>query len=599
MQNNNRNQNNWFENNSAVSVPESVSQDQQEKTGWEAGTHYMESIKDDDSSEEEEEDEDAESGSSGLQKASWWNNDDGFVKHPPVQATTMQDEQPKSYTYKIRPVQSGEKAWWMSEDSTKTTENGSEAMDEVAIDNDSNALYSPFKPIAKAESGEKAWWMSDTGKTDDQEEQKEPEANTNGYTNGESQTYTPFKPIKVTRVESGEKAWWMMSTDNVAAKAKAQESSPSKSASASREASKEVSPEKKGPGYTVYSLEAEDEAWWQQAMSELEKKDKSSSSASSSRAPSKEPTPEPRQQGFIVTRAESGEKAWWMYEEKANEEGSSDSSVKECSPVKAKPFKITHIESGEAPWWMTETDVNLSRSGSKSNVVNLSRSGSKSNAVSRSNSFNSKQQSPTKYRIVRVESGEKAAWMDSPEEKSVSPQKLTSFIEKHGEEEHHSQSEVDLDEEILSIGNFVAGLPQFPSGESTIEVIVETPLGDRASPEGVEDTKDRCSPYDNIPPSSSANNSSTLDPRGYQQTELDRKPVDTTPIFISRHTNIDDLLGGSCHPLSPMMDRMFVMDDLMEISPHDVRVHDSTAHFIHGNSGEDGPLRKAGSSADD
>ncbi|KAL1404778.1 hypothetical protein pipiens_018715, partial [Culex pipiens pipiens] len=598
VQNNNRNHTSWFENGSAVSVPE-IQPPQEGKTGWEAGTHYMESIKDDDSSDEEDE-EGSGSGSGPLQKASWWNNDDGFVKHPPVQAVTMQEEPAaKSYTYRIRPVQSGEKAWWMTEESEKTEE-GSEVTDEVAEanDNGSTALYSPFKPILKAESGEKPWWMTDTG-----------EASSNGYGNGENQSYAPYKPIRVTRVESGEKAWWMMSTDNVPAKGKSQESSLSKSAS--REASKEVSPEKKGPGFTVYTLEAEDEAWWQQAMAELEKKDKSSSSASSSRAPSKEPTPEPRQQGFIVTRAESGEKAWWMYsEEKANEEGSSDSSVKECSPVKAKPFKITHIASGEAPWWMTD-EGNLSRSGSKSNVVSRSNSfnnsksnavsrsnsfnNSKSNAVSRSNSFNnSKQQSPTKYRITRVESGERANWMDSPEEKSVSPQKLTSLIEQHGEEEdHHHHTEMDLDEEIQSIGKFVAGLPQFPTGESTIELLVETPLGDRASPEGVEDCKqNRSSPYDNIPQSSN-NNSATLEPRPYQL-ELNQKPAEPA-LFISRHTNIDDLLGGSCHPLSPMMDRMFVMDDLMEISPHDVRVHDSTAQFIHGGgSGEDGSLRKAG-----
>lgn len=172
--------------------------------------------------------------------------------------------------------------------------------------------------------------------------------------------------------------------------------------------------------------------------------------------------------------------------------------------------------------------------------------------------------------------------MDNTEEKGGSPRKLSSFIEKHGEEETH-QADVgdDLDEEIRNISKLVAGLPEFPTGNTIIEVVetTETPLGDRASPEGVEDSKnesDRLSPYDNIPAS--------LEPKVYNQVEMDRKAViSQSPIFISRHTNIDDLLGGSCHPLSPMMDRMFVMDDLQEISPHDVRVHDATAQFIYGN----------------
>ncbi|XP_065094672.1 pneumococcal serine-rich repeat protein isoform X3 [Ochlerotatus camptorhynchus] len=619
VNNNNRNHNSWFDNNSTTSVSESLNQDSMSKSGWEAGTHYMESIKDDDSTEEEEEEDDDDGGKkSELQQASWWKNDNGFVQHPP----SIQEPQPsaKSYAYKIRPVQSGEKAWWMTNDSDSTkaddevnsqTVNGGCHLTVPSEENE-NKSYSPFKPIngSKNDSGEKPWWLTDNGSkvekendegqveedddddADDDDDDDDAEANVQEETTEsntsasifsrlENQLNSPFKPAKVTRVESGEKAWWMMSTDNVAAKAK----EASKSSSVSKEASKESSPDTKNPGFTVYKLEAEDEDWWQQAMAELEKKSKSSSSAStasSSRAPSKEPTPEPKQQQFIITRAESGEKAWWMLSsDKINEEAaavSSDGSVRECSPVKAKPYLITKIESGEVPWWMTETENNVSRSASKSSVV------------SRSNSFNSKQPSPSTYKVTRVESGERAWWMDSPEEKGGSPKKLSSFIEKHGEEESH-QADVnvdnDLDEEIQNISKLIAGLPQFPTGHTVIEVVetTETPLGDRASPEGLEDTKneaDRSSPYDNIPSATANITLSSLEPKTYQQAELDRKATES-PIFISRHTNIDDLLGGSCHPLSPMMDRMFVMDELQEISPLDVRVHDATANFIYGN----------------
>ncbi|XP_021698425.1 serine-rich adhesin for platelets isoform X7 [Aedes aegypti] len=604
VNNQNRNHTSWYDNNSTTSMPESLNQDSAPKSGWEAGTHYMESIKDDDSTEEEDEVDETDSAQkSDLQRASWWN--------PPAK---QEPEAPaKSYVYKIRPVQSGEKAWWMADDSEKTTENNTEST--KLTNGSNNKAYSPFRPIqtARVETGDKPWCLTDNDskinngngrsverEQDNNEDSENYEKNDEDAMNRSQRSGSifsnsgsqPFKPIKVTRIESGEKAWWMMSTDNVASKAKEVSSSDS-----SKDASKEPSPENKNPGYTVYTLEAEDEAWWREAMGDLEKNEKSStttSTTSSSKATSKEPTPEPKQQ-IIITRDGSGEKAWWMLSsDKINEAvatvaPSSDGSVRECSPVKAKPFKITRIESGEAPWWMTETENTLSRSGSKSNVV------------SRSNSFNSKQTSPTKYKITRVESGEKAWWMDNTEEKGGSPRKLSSFIEKHGEEETH-QTDVgdDLDEEIRNISKLVAGLPEFPTGNTIIEVVetTETPLGDRASPEGVEDSKnesDRLSPYDNIPAS--------LEPKVYNQVEMDRKAaISQSPIFISRHTNIDDLLGGSCHPLSPMMDRMFVMDDLQEISPHDVRVHDATAQFIYGNrsttggdpTADDDLMQKAG-----
>ncbi|XP_058462448.1 serine-rich adhesin for platelets isoform X3 [Malaya genurostris] len=612
----NRNTPTWYDNTSATSIADSISQDQAPKSGWEAGTHYMDSIKDDDSTEEEDDEGNGADSilKSGLQQATWWNNDNGFVKHPPVQAVTVQECQmpnSKPLAFRIRHIQSGEKAWWMTENKEKSDAN--------------NEMDDPADANKNDSTSEKVWWMTnangkvensneyrqgdekqDTSGDDDDDEDDDDEEDEDekeevvqvedkdkdlndsqrSPSSEDRLPYSPFRPIKLTKIESGEKAWWMLSTNDVPSKANGS------SGSVSKEASKEVSPEKKGPGFTMYSLEAEDQAWWEEAMADLEKKNKSSSSVStntSSKAASKEPTPEPKSQGFIITRERSGEKAWWMCStDKVNDANNSDASVRECSPVKAKPFKITRIESGEAPWWMTETENGISRSGSKANVV-----------VSRSNSFNSKQGSPTKYKITRVESGEKAWWMDSPEEQSVSPQKLCSFIEKHGEEEiHQSRADNELDEEIRNIGRFVAGLPRFPTGDFTVEAITDTPLGDRASPEGVEDTHvtNRTSPYDNIPTSAGKVKSILeQEPKSYQQLELDRNSTDTA-VFISRHTNIDDLLGGSCHPLSPMMDRMFVMDELQEISPHDVRVHDSTAQFIYGDrsSGvEDGYSCKA------
>ncbi|KFB50313.1 hypothetical protein ZHAS_00018579 [Anopheles sinensis] len=577
VNNQNRSAGSWYDNASTTSMADSLTADPSGKSGWEAGTHYMESIKDDSSEEEEEDDEDQQGDGgdkSELQQATWWRRSGNFQ-----QTATIQDSPPnaRSFTYRIRRVESGEKPWWLSDEGNK--------------------------PVPELEPD-----SNDQSNGDAQELGKEVEnATDDGRTTAtsvfESQTLSPFRPIRVTRVESGERAWWMKSSENVATKS---------SGEASKEPSKEQTPEsvgKKSPGYTVFKLEAEDEAWWEEAMADLARKEQSSGSSPSStsgsrepsKEPSKEPTPEPRSQGITLTRVTSGEKAWWLYSsDKVNEldsvaetqapnEAESGESVRECSPVKAKPFKITRIESGEQPWWMLETsDAPVSRSGSKSNVV------------SRSNSFNSKsgakQTSPTKYRITRVESGEKAWWMasDSTEESGGSPRKLSSFVEQHGEEEADQQNadiEAQVEQELQSITNFVAGLPKFPTGDFTIEQIEETPpLGDRASPEGVEDSRPsgRASPYDNIPSTMpiSAHNVSPA-PAIHVEKGTTVPPVGSStrketqsPIFISRHTNIDDLLGGSCHPLSPMMDRMFIMDDLQEITPKDVRVHDSTPQFI-------------------
>uniref|UniRef100_A0A182WMM3 Uncharacterized protein n=1 Tax=Anopheles minimus TaxID=112268 RepID=A0A182WMM3_9DIPT len=582
VNNQNRNATSWYDNASTTSMSESLPADPSGKSGWEAGTHYMESIKDDSSNEEDEEDEADERGqekegeedgqktSSEYQQAMWWRRSGNFE-----QTATVQESVPsnRSFTYRIRRVESGEKPWWLSDDGNKQ---------------ESEQEQDTTEPSSTA--GQDMMGGGADAATDD--------GRTTATSIFESQALSPFRPIRVTRIESGERAWWLKSTENVAAKS---------SGERSKQPSKEQTPDsagsdKKSPGYTVFKLEAEDEAWWEQAMADISRKDQTSgsspSSTSSSREPSKEPTPEPRSQGITLTRVVSGEKAWWLYSsEKVNELSQpadnaidSNDSVRECSPVKAKPFKITRIESGEQPWWMTETsDAPVSRSGSKSNVV------------SRSNSFNSKtsgkQTSPTKYRITRVESGERAWWMsgDSPDESAGSPRKLSSFVEQHGEEEADLQNadiEAQVQQELESITNFVAGLPKFPTGEYAIEAITsETPpLGDRASPEG--EAGGRASPYDNIPSTMSVpphqatgqsvhvtsveNGTNVSTDAGSFGTRKDTQ----SPVFISRHTNIDDLLGGSCHPLSPMMDRMFIMDGLQEITPKDVRVHDSTPQFI-------------------
>lgn len=69
----------------------------------------------------------------------------------------------------------------------------------------------------------------------------------------------------------------------------------------------------------------------------------------------------------------------------------------------------------------------------------------------------------------------------------------------------------------------------------------------------------RVSPYDNVP----------------------RKPQKRpSHLFISRHTNIDDILGGTTQLLSPLMDTIFsyqrVSGEFEEIDPSQVKIHEGT-----------------------
>lgn len=87
------------------------------------------------------------------------------------------------------------------------------------------------------------------------------------------------------------------------------------------------------------------------------------------------------------------------------------------------------------------------------------------------------------------------------------------------------------------------------------------PLGDRASPEGLEMPKDDetrpLSPYDNVPSS--------------------RKPQrpNSLNFYISKHKNIDEILGGGSI-WSPLMERLFSYngEGYTQVDPTEVIIHE-------------------------
>lgn len=95
----------------------------------------------------------------------------------------------------------------------------------------------------------------------------------------------------------------------------------------------------------------------------------------------------------------------------------------------------------------------------------------------------------------------------------------------------------------------------------------QIPLGDRASPEGLEMPKDdegRKSPYDNIP-----------------ATQNKAKRPDNLSLFISKHTNIDEILGGAPQIWSPVMKNVYRYENddggCTEVDAAQVIIHEGTS----------------------
>ncbi|XP_030572749.1 uncharacterized protein LOC115771272 isoform X2 [Drosophila novamexicana] len=232
----------------------------------------------------------------------------------------------------------------------------------------------------------------------------------------------------------------------------------------------------------------------------------------------------PTKKLFNVQRVESGERAWWQ--EKENE----PPPVKQPTPPTPPPPRIIkHWESGERAWWLQE------------------------------------------------------------EEEQVQPETAPPVADQVDAQVERRICAQEAPSELSSSFNFAYS-------------VRPPPLGQCASPVPAEPSEQRklcASPYDNIPMSKVQ--------MAAPQSQL-QSPTPPTPpprysytppagrvgdkLFISRHQNIDDLLGGACRPLSPLFysgaaeseatslplasKNMFLLE---EITPDQVRIHDSTAQL--------------------
>lgn len=224
------------------------------------------------------------------------------------------------------------------------------------------------------------------------------------------------------------------------------------------------------------------------------------------------------------------------------------SDAKQASP---SMYRITHIRSGERAWWM---DNDGNEDHNNRNGTNTA------NGNNHEGSTEPDTSAEYTFKIKRIESGEKAWWMtnDAPDTENTENIDFWSEINEKREQERISrakiQQERNLYEKSEQERNFYGGLNDSSEG----------PLGQRASPEGLEDFTSQqrgASPYVNA--------------GGMGGGESFGKNV-VKKQFISRHQNIDELLGGTSHTMN-LMDQYDNSAPLEEILPTQVRIHDGTA----------------------
>lgn len=251
------------------------------------------------------------------------------------------------------------------------------------------------------------------------------------------------------------------------------------------------------------------------------------------------------------------EKPWWLDSSANIPEGverltpprkaSSDSDKSE----KNNFCKIGRVESDEQKDW---------RSINNDSSIRVNKSES-SSCLSRSNS--DIKNFPLR-RIRHIESGERPWWLSSDKN-------IPEGIEKLPTPPPQQDSE-SSDSEEVHIYMPASQLPPFP-----LHLPEDEPLGDRRSPEGLETPKEnenyggRSSPYENE--------------RHFRRSTGHVSYQKGAEKYISRYTDIDDILGTSGQVYSPFIDSIlarrtgqmpFDDDDCEEIDPTQVRIHDST-----------------------
>lgn len=565
-------------------------------------------------------------------ESSWWQDTSRQIDT----ASALGYHQKDDMRFKLRHIDSGETAWWLRNDDDDTLADVDLKTLNQEEEDQSEATTAPTQSLTNnsdtqssneqhrtASQAKYSWWTSDNN--DEQEETEavvahnENDQNDMNYSEGR----TPYHKVNSENKQiarshcTPEKPWWGDSNENSKA-----DSNSNGRLEKSNGAIK--------PNGTIQlkicHVESGERPWW---LSEVDKEQKRDEEEEVVEATIKLPA----RKSHTVEHSTSSssinagdDKRWWM-----------------SGPMK-KQFTVRRVESGEKAWWQQndEDEVNSKEAHRQSTNANLVRD--KSNEAlwwQKNNEQADELHAPVRSRIYRSDSTEKAWWLkDDEAQETHTPNGQAPC----GDEVAIGEDKVDrADTEVQRINNGqLTGAQQQAFGtELSNSFNFEyserpPPLGQCASPVDLEHEMpqqlplkqtptrnlNQCkSPYDNIPMSKVQVNhyyqpqfaqqssnaaaagaalTNTPQPPYYhqQQQQQSQQTADYyTPsgknmcgekLFISRHQNIDELLGGSCRPLSPIFldgsnsfptvpanHNLFVE----EITPDQVRIHDSSAQM--------------------
>ncbi|XP_034196243.2 uncharacterized protein LOC117611903 [Osmia lignaria lignaria] len=435
--------------------------------------------------------------------------------------------------------------------------------------------------IRRNYSGEQPWWMNpncdnvpegvETGSVCNDDISQETTVS------GALPDDGKFK-YKVWRQESEERAWWFDANDSVASEEAKKQSSTTTSRQESVEKGRWLDSNDSGP-----SEETKKQSFSTASMHDTGERARWLDGNDSH--PSEESKKSSCSTGW---RQESGDRGCWL---DANDGVPSDDSKKPfpaASPVQKressrsstrssdKRSRIKHQQSGERAWWMSNDPDNVPEG---IEVIPIT-----TDTAENINDYPDEVDDSQSYgrmfnKIRHIESGEKPWWMDSSSKVPDGVVKIPVETSNSTSDSSESFERIDIgvnpEPEIYtkrSLSRFPIEFPPPPPDE---------PLGDRASPEGVENPPDppdnyggRDSPYDNVQPT----------PRRSSP----RKRPSTLPLFIGEHTNIDDLLGDTSNLCpSPVLSRIRKREPIEEdtdeesseceeIDATQVIIHDST-----------------------
>lgn len=260
-----------------------------------------------------------------------------------------------------------------------------------------------------------------------------------------------------------------------------------------------------------------------------------------------------------------GQSSWWMAETDNDDTMAEDitlnqSEYDEVTETLAdcnNQFKIMNLNQSNAhgnatadqskPWWIIDDSASRSDNVQTTQLNDIPEK--ESEAASKHT-----------FKIKRIESGERAWWL-CEDNIATGEETLNDISESNNEDVDFwadINSSLEASKRSLELSNKSSKKYMNHNYECDMNANY-IPLGDRASPDGLEDAMNN-------------NDKATKD------VEHSFKKL-----FISRHQNIDDVLGGMRHALSPMIMNQFAVDSdvFQEILPSEVRIHDGTPQMPH------------------